>query len=117
VATYHAVEKIGMPEADCILAHCIVKLATAKKSVKVYRAYNGVKSLLKSEPGAAAAVVPLHLRNAPTRLMKELEYGKEYKYNPDYIDGKVKQQYMPEGLEHVKFLNDMHLGTMHDSDL
>jgi putative ATPase len=116
VATYTAVQQVGMPEADCILAHCAVKLAEAKKSVRVYRAYNTVKSMLKSEPGAAAAVVPIHLRNAPTKLMKEIGYGKEYKYNPEFIDGNVNQQYMPEGLEAVKFLSHMHLGTAVDPD-
>ncbi|ANB12290.1 ssDNA-dependent ATPase MGS1 [Sugiyamaella lignohabitans] len=112
VAAFQAVQQIGMPEADCILAHCAVKLAEAKKSVRVYRAYNAVKSMLRTEPGAAAAVVPIHLRNAPTRLMKEIGYGKEYKYNPDYEDGKVRQTYMPEGLETVKFLSNKHLGPL-----
>ncbi|KAK9460927.1 DNA polymerase III, clamp loader complex, gamma/delta/delta subunit [Lipomyces oligophaga] len=110
VSTFEAVERLGMPECDVILAHCAVKLATAKKSVKVYRAYNAVKSGLKNDPLFAAAVIPIHLRNAPTKLMKELGYGKDYKYNPDYADGKVDQEYMPTGLEHIKFLGSLDLG-------
>lgn len=116
-STYTAVQQIGMPEADCILAHCAVKLAKAPKSVQLYRAYNNVKALFDNEPGAAAASVPIHLRNAPTKLMKEIGYGKEYKYNPDFIDGKVVQDYMPEGFENVKFLDERHLGNMYDKDL
>lgn len=117
VSTYQAVQQVGMPEADCILAHCAFKLATAPKSVQIYRAYNKVKGALQNEPGLAAAETPIHLRNAPTRLMKEIGYGKEYKYNPDYKDGKVKQQYMPTGYEELKFLGPSHLGTQVDSDL
>lgn len=117
VNAFTAVQQIGMPEADCILAHCAVKLATASKSVKVYKAYNEVKRQLKEEPGLASAVVPIHLRNAPTKLMKEIGYGKEYKYNPDYVNGEVKQDYMPEGFENVKFLGGLDLGMEHDDDL
>ncbi|CAN6605685.1 DNA-dependent ATPase Mgs1p [Trichomonascus vanleenenianus] len=116
-ATYTAVQQIGMPEADYILAHCAVKLAEAAKSVKVYRAYNKVKALLASEPGAAAATVPLHLRNAPTKLMKDIGYGTTYKYNPDYLNGKVKQWYLPEELKGIRFLEDCHLGEKEDPDL
>lgn len=115
VATYTAVQQVGMPEADCILAHCAAKLAMAPKSVKVYRAYNAVKERLRTDPLAAAAVVPIHLRNAPTKLMEEIGYGKEYKYNPNYRDGKVNNQtYLPEGLEDVKFFPDLHLGEIVD---
>lgn len=110
VSTYQSVQQIGMPEADCILAHCAVKLALAPKSVMVYRAYNKVKAMLDQEPGLAASEIPIHLRNAPTKLMKSLGYGKEYKYNPDYVDGKVEQEYMPSGYEGLKFLGNRHLG-------
>lgn len=64
-----------MPESDCILAECAVYLAEAKKSVRVYKAYNAVKALVREEQ---AYPVPLHIRNAPTTLMKKLDYGKEY---------------------------------------
>ncbi|KAK9473442.1 DNA polymerase III, clamp loader complex, gamma/delta/delta subunit [Dipodascopsis tothii] len=114
-ATYTAVQQVGMPEADVVLAHCAVKLALAKKSVRVYRAYNRVKSMLATDPVSAAAVVPVHLRNAPTGLMKELGYGAEYKYNPDYLDGKVRQTYLPKELEGIQFLDDTDLGDLVDT--
>lgn len=117
VATATAVEKVGMPECDVMLAHCAVKLATAKKSVRVYRAYNILKDRFKNDPVYSAASVPIHLRNAPTRLMKEIGYGKEYKYNPDYIEGRVKQSYLPPEIEGAKFLDGLDLGTEHDSEL
>lgn len=116
VSTFTAVQQIGMPEADCILAHCAVKLAEASKSVRVYKGYNAVKAMLHEDPGTAAANIPLHIRNAPTKLMKELGYGKMYKYNPDYLEGRVAQEYMPEGMESIKFLGP-HLGSMVDPEL
>lgn len=64
-----------MPECDCILAQCAVHLAEAPKSVRVYKAYNAAKALVNNE---RAYPIPLHIRNAPTRLMKDLGYGKEY---------------------------------------
>lgn len=112
VAAYQAVQQVGMPEADVILAHCAVKLARAKKSVMVYRGMNKVKRELQEEPELAASEIPIHLRNAPTKLMKQLDYGKEYKYNPDYEEGeKVDQTYMPKGFEGKKFLSKKHLGS------
>ncbi|KAK9453769.1 hypothetical protein V1511DRAFT_504451 [Dipodascopsis uninucleata] len=117
VSTYEATQKIGMPEANVILAHCAVKLALAPKSVKVYRAYNMVAHLLKTEPAFSSATVPIHLRNAPTKLMKEIGYGKEYKYNPDYVNGIVNQEYLPETIKGSKFLDDIHLGTQLDPDV
>jgi len=65
----------------------------------------------------AGLPIPIHLRNAPTRLMKELGYGKEYKYNPNYVDGEVAQEYLPEQLRGRKFLEDHDLGTQVDPDL
>jgi putative ATPase len=110
------VEKVGLPEARINLAHLTVSLALAPKSTKVYRALGAAMSLLE-EPGMAGLPIPLHIRNAPTRLMKELGYGNEYKYNPNYVDGKVLQTYLPEKLLGRKFLEDRHLGTIIDEDL
>ena len=115
-STYAAAEKIGMPEARINLAHCAVALSLAKKSTRSYRGLNNAYKKLK-EPGIAALPIPVHLRNAPTRLMKELGYGKEYKYNPKYIDGKVKQGYLPEELKDIEFLEDGDLGTEVDEEL
>jgi len=115
-ATYAACEKIGMPEAQINLAHCVVALALSKKSTRAYRGLMNAMSAL-SEPGVAGLLIPVHLRNAPTRLMKEMGYGKEYKYNPDYVDGRVRQEYLPERLRGRRFLEDRDLGTRTDSDL
>lgn len=101
-AIYTSVQQVGMPEADCILAQGVVYLAQAPKSVSVYKAYKSVKKLLRSKDGAAGASIPLHLRNAPTSLMKELGYGKDYIYNPDH-DGQVEQEYLPETLREETF--------------
>lgn len=116
IAAYTAVEKIGMPEARIPLAHATVALCIAPKSTRAYRALNKAYSALL-EPGIAGLPIPLHVRNAPTKLMKSLGYGKEYKYNPDYVEGKVKQEYLPEKLQGRRFLDDGNLGLKKDPDL
>ncbi|KIW15708.1 hypothetical protein PV08_05758 [Exophiala spinifera] len=116
-ATYTAVQMIGMPEARINLAHCAVALALAPKSTRAYRGLENAMAALQREPGAGGLPIPLHLRNAPTRLMRELGYGKEYKYNPDYRGGRVKQDYLPDELRGRKFLEDLDLGTKIDEDL
>ncbi|KAI0163130.1 DNA polymerase III, clamp loader complex, gamma/delta/delta subunit [Pestalotiopsis sp. NC0098] len=115
-STYTATQQIGMPEARIPLAHCTVALCQAPKSTRAYRGLNNAYAALR-EPGVAGLPVPLHLRNAPTRLMKDLGYGAEYKYNPNYLDGKVKQEYLPDDLLGRRFLEDRDLGTAVDPDL
>ncbi|KAI0437112.1 ATPase WRNIP1 [Xylaria telfairii] len=115
-STFTATQQIGMPEARIPLAHCAVALALAPKSTRAYRGLNNAFAALR-EPGVAALPVPIHLRNAPTRLMRELGYGKEYKYNPNYKDGKVKQDYLPDDLLGRRFLEERDLGTEIDADL
>ncbi|MCJ1472045.1 Werner helicase interacting protein 1 [Lambiella insularis] len=115
-AAYTAAEKIGMPEARINLAHATVALSLAKKSTRAYRGLGSATAAL-AEPGVAGLPVPVHLRNAPTRLMKEMGYGKEYKYNPNYRDGKVAQEYLPEKLRGKRFLEDQDLGTEIDLEL
>ncbi|KAK9417599.1 putative UBZ4-type domain-containing protein [Seiridium unicorne] len=115
-AAYTATQQIGMPEARIPLAHCAVALCLAPKSTRAYRGLNNAYAALK-EPGVAGLPVPIHLRNAPTRLMKDLGYGAEYKYNPNYKDGKVKQDYLPDDLLGRKFLEERDLGTVVDADL
>ena len=115
-ATYTAVEKIGMPEARIPLGHCAAALCLAPKSTRAYRGLGNAYAALR-EPGVAGLPIPVHLRNAPTRLMKEMGYGAEYKYNPNYKDGKVKQEYLPDQLRGRKFLDDRDLGTEIDPDL
>lgn len=80
-----------MPECDCILAQAVVHLAEAPKSIRVYAGYNKAKALVKK---SEAYPVPLHIRNAPTKLLKELGYGKEYMYNPGFAHP-VHQTYLP----------------------
>ncbi|KAI4600584.1 hypothetical protein KJ359_000943 [Pestalotiopsis sp. 9143b] len=115
-STYTATQQIGMPEARIPLAHCTVALCQAPKSTRAYRGLNNAYAALR-EPGVAGLPVPLHLRNAPTRLMKDLGYGAEYKYNPNYLDGKVKQEYLPDDLLGRRFLEDRDLGTAVDPDM
>ena len=115
-AAYASAEKVGMPEARINLAHATVAMALAKKSTRVYRGMSNTFAALQ-EPGIAGLPIPIHLRNAPTRLMKELGYGREYKYNPLYKDGQAKQDYLPEQLQGRQFLEDHDLGDMTDPDL
>ncbi len=115
-STYTAAEKIGMPEARINLAHCAVALALSPKSTRAYRGLGNAMSALK-EPGIAALPIPVHLRNAPTRLMKEMGYGADYKYNPSFVDGKVKQEYLPPELKGSIFLEDRDLGSEVDEDM
>ncbi|KAI9891498.1 MAG: hypothetical protein M1814_002621 [Vezdaea aestivalis] len=114
-AAYTAAEKIGMPEARINLAHATVALSLSKKSTRAYRGLANAQVALK-EPGVAGLPIPLHLRNAPTKLMKEIGYGKEYKYNPNYRDGRVMQEYLPEELHGRRFLEDLDLGNEIDSE-
>jgi putative ATPase len=115
-ATYSACEKIGMPECRINLAHAVTALALSPKSTRAYRSMNNAMEALK-EPGVAALPIPYHLRNAPTKLMKDMGYGENYKYNPHYLDGKVKQDYLPEELKGRSFLEDLDLGTKIDPDM
>lgn len=100
VSTWQACTYIGMPEAGVCIGQLVVYLARAPKSVEVYKALNRVQECVNSE---VAYPVPLHLRNAPTSLMKDLGYAAGYKYNPDY-EGPVEQDYFPPELKGRKFL-------------
>ncbi|KAI1262310.1 ATPase WRNIP1 [Xylariaceae sp. FL1019] len=115
-STFTATQQIGMPEARIPLAHCAVALAHAPKSTRAYRGLNNAFAALR-EPGVAGLPVPIHLRNAPTRLMRDLGYGKEYKYNPNYREGRVKQDYLPDDILGRRFLEDRDLGTEVDPDV
>lgn len=92
---YTSVHAIGMPEARIILSHGAIYLATSAKSNSAYMAIEKALSLVR-ETGDAP--VPLHLRNAPTKLMKDLNYGKEYKYAHAYEDNFADLEYLPETL-------------------
>lgn len=106
VAAFQGCHLIGMPECEVLLAQCVVYLARAPKSIEVYSAYNNVKACLKNHKGPLPPV-PLHLRNAPTKLMKGLGYGQGYKYNP-MCKGPVEQDYLPEELKGLNFFKKTH---------
>ncbi len=99
-ATFDAIHKIGWPEGRIPLAECTVYLATSPKSNSAYMAIN---SALENVRSTGNRPVPLHLRNAPTELMKKLDYGTNYKYAHDYPGHFVKQQFMPAELGHPTF--------------
>ncbi len=95
VAGYQAAHFLGMPECNVHLAQVVAYLAQAPKSNALYEAYAAVKEDIQTLPNEP---VPLHIRNAPTKLMKQLDYGKGYKYNPDYTEP-VDQTYLPDKLK------------------
>ena len=99
-ACFDTLQKIGWPEGRIVLAETTVYLATSPKSNSAYLAIDKALSIV-NETGNLP--VPLHLRNAPTSLMKELDYGKEYKYAHDYPHNFVKQEYLPKELENKRF--------------
>jgi len=96
MAAQQAVHFIGMPEGNLALAEAVVYLATAPKSNSLYRAYSGVQKDVETTRNDP---VPLHLRNPVTRLMKQVGYGKGYKYAHDYPDHYVEQQNLPDKLQ------------------
>ena len=90
-------ERLGSPEGELALAECVVYLAIAPKSNAVYKAYNEARAFVKQD---GTRPVPMHLRNAPTKLMKELDYGKNYRYAHDEAGGfAAGENYLPEGME------------------
>ena len=117
IAAYTACEKVGLPEARINLAHVTVALCLAPKSTRAYRGLGNAMKAIQKEPGVGGLPIPIHLRNAPTRLMKDMGYGKEYKYNPNYRGGQVKQDYLPDKLKSRSFLEELDLGTEIDEDL
>ncbi|EON78724.1 ATPase, AAA family [Lunatimonas lonarensis] len=96
---FQAVNVIGYPEARIILSQCVTYLASSPKSNASYLAINQAQSLVRQQGDLP---VPLHLRNAPTKLMKDLNYGKEYKYSHDYENNFISQEYMPDELKNAK---------------
>ena len=91
---------IGSPEGELNLAQAVLYLATAPKSNRVYEAYNQAVAAVRE---AGSLPVPKHIRNAPTRLMKEMDYGKGYRYAHDYEDAYTPQEYLPEKLKGRRF--------------
>ena len=94
-------ERLGSPEGELALAECVVYLAVAAKSNAVYKAFNEAKAFVKQD---GTRPVPLHLRNAPTQLMRQLDYGKGYRYAHDEEGGfAAGERYLPEGMAEPNF--------------
>ncbi|MGV8803331.1 MAG: replication-associated recombination protein A [Polaromonas sp.] len=101
-------ERLGSPEGELALAQCVVYLAVAPKSNALYKAFNEAKAFIKKD---GTRPVPLHLRNAPTRLMKELDYGKNYRYAHDEEGGfAAGENYFPEGMAAPEFYRPVERG-------
>ena len=101
-------ERLGSPEGELALAQCVIYLAVAPKSNAVYTAFNAVKAHIKKD---GTRPVPMHLRNAPTKLMKELDYGKGYRYAHDEEGGfAAGEQYLPDGMENASFYQPVERG-------
>ncbi|MGD0794734.1 MAG: replication-associated recombination protein A [Dehalococcoidales bacterium] len=107
MAAQQAAHFVGMPECNLALAEAAVYLATAPKSNSLYEAYSRVQKAIKQ---GASERVPLHLRNPVTPLMKEMGYGKEYKYAHDYPDHLVDQEHLPESEKGKQFYTPGQLG-------
>jgi putative ATPase len=99
-AAFEAVQKIGMPEASLVLAYTALYLSTAKKSRAVANALGRAKEAVYEFPNEA---IPLHLRNAPTNLMKTLGYAKNYKWSDTYVGPTIKISFLPDRLKNKKF--------------
>jgi putative ATPase len=101
-------ERLGTPEGELALAQCLVYLAVAPKSNAVYNAFNEVRAFVRKD---GTRPVPLHLRNAPTRLMKDLDYGKDYRYAHDEEGGfAAGENYFPEGMRAPQFYRPVERG-------
>jgi putative ATPase len=101
-------ERLGSPEGELALAECVVYLAIAPKSNAVYKAFNAAKAFVKKD---GTRPVPLHLRNAPTQLMKQLDYGKGYRYAHDEEEGfAAGETYLPEGMAEPGFYKPVNRG-------
>ncbi len=101
-------ERLGTPEGELALAECVVYLAVAPKSNAVYKAFNEAKAFIKKD---GTRPVPMHLRNAPTKLMKELDYGKGYRYAHDEEGGfAAGERYLPDGMAEPGFYRPVERG-------
>lgn len=96
--TFQAVASIGYPESRILLSQCAIYLATSPKSNASYLAIGTAQQLVKQ---TGDLPVPIHLRNAPTKLMKELGYGEDYKYSHDYTNNFAEQEYLPEAISNT----------------
>ncbi|CAI2765484.1 replication-associated recombination protein A [Flavobacterium collinsii] len=103
--TFQAVTTIGYPESRIILSQCAIYLATSPKSNASYMAIGNAQQLVKQ---TGDLPVPIHLRNAPTKLMKELGYGDDYKYSHDYANNFAEQEFLPDAIKETVLYNPGH---------
>lgn len=101
---FQAVSTIGYPESRIILSQCAIYLATSAKSNASYMAIGKAQQVVKQ---TGDLPVPIHLRNAPTKLMKELGYGEEYKYSHDFANNFAEQEFLPTEISETTFLNQV----------
>jgi putative ATPase len=106
-AAFSAIDKIGMPEARIILAQCTTYLAASPKSNS---SYLGIEKALSDVRNKPLYPVPIHLRNAPTKLMKEIGYGKDYKYPHEHKDHFIEEDYLPKELTKTQYYNPTDIG-------
>lgn len=106
-AAFTAVDYVGMPEASLILAQAATYLSSCPKSNASYKAIQSAFSEVRRKPGVA---IPMHLRNAPTKLMKDIGYGKDYKYSHDAPDHFIEQNFLPEELKDAVFYEPTDIG-------
>lgn len=95
-STFQAVTSVGYPEGRILLSECVIYLATSPKSNTAYKAINEAQEKVRQTGNLP---IPLHLRNAPTKLMKELGYGEDYKYAHDYKNQFIEQEFLPEEIK------------------
>ena len=98
-STFQAVTSVGYPEGRILLSECVIYLATSPKSNTAYKAINEAQEKVRQTGNLP---IPLHLRNAPTKLMKELGYGEDYKYAHDYKNQFIEQEFLPEEIKGTK---------------
>jgi putative ATPase len=110
---FTAVDYIGMPEARIVLAQTATYLASAPKSNASYKAIDEALGDVRTQPNLP---VPLHLRNAPTKLMDELGYGADYKYSHDHPGHFVEQQFLPDNLKEKLYYNPGDEGREKDTN-
>ena len=109
-AAAHAVEHMGMPECELALAQATAYLALAQKSNAIYKAYGAVKREVSNRPGLA---IPMAIRNAPTALMKDVGYGKGYRYAHDEVSGVSEMQCLPDEIKTATFYRPTERGWEH----
>ncbi|SEE52287.1 putative ATPase [Streptomyces sp. 2131.1] len=107
LAAWDVYERLGSPEGELAIAQAVVYLATAPKSIAVYRGFNAAHRAARR---TGSLMPPAHILNAPTRLMKDLGYGKDYQYDPDTTDGFSGADYFPDDMDHETYYQPTHNG-------